>query len=146
MLISLNENMGDIVMKKLTLTILSIIIILILWRYSYMQPTLKGFYQSEVNGYHIQMLIREDDNTFIEWIDNREVDRGTYEKFENNSYRIKSNKQSFEIILNDNNSFEMIINKLNEGKPINMKNISTDDYMISFGKWDDVDEYIYLLD
>ncbi|MTI71387.1 MAG: hypothetical protein FH751_14160 [Firmicutes bacterium] len=133
-------------MKKLTLTILSIIIILILWRYSYMQPTLKGFYQSEVNGYHIQMLIREDDNTFIEWIDNREVDRGTYEKFENNSYRIKSNKQSFEIILNDNNSFEMIINKLNEGKPINMKNISTDDYMISFGKWDDVDEYIYLLD
>ncbi|MTI65475.1 MAG: hypothetical protein FH753_02630 [Firmicutes bacterium] len=133
-------------MKKLILIILSIVIILIFWRYSCLKPTLKGFYQSEVNGYHIQMLIRGDDNSFIEWIDNREVDRGTYERFEKNSYRIKSNKQSFEITLNDDNSFKIVINKLNEGKPINMKNISTDDYMISFGKWDDVDEYTYLLD
>ena len=139
--------MGDIIMKKLTLIILSLVIILILGECLSIKPTLKGFYQSEVNGYHIQMLIREEDNSFVEWIDNREVDRGSYEKSENNSYRIKSNKQSFEVALNDDNSFEIIINKLNDGKPINMKNISTDDTPISFwDKFDDVDEYKTLLD
>ncbi|QZY56453.1 hypothetical protein [Crassaminicella profunda] len=92
------------------------------------------------------MLIREKDNSFVEWTDNREVDRGTYEKVNTSSYRIKSNKQSFELILNDDNSFEIAINKLNDGNPIVMKNTTTDDYRISFGKWDDVDEYKSLLE
>lgn len=134
-------------MKKLTVIVLSIVIILISWGYLSIRPTLKGFYQSEVNGYHIQVLICEEDNSFVEWIDNREVDRGTYKKSENNSYRIKSNKQSFEITLNDDNSFDIVVDKLNDGKPINMKNISTDDIPISFwDKFDDVDEYKALLD
>ena len=93
------------------------------------------------------MLFLEEDNSFVEWIDNREVDKGTHEKSENNSYRIKSNKQSLEITLNDDNSFEIVINKLNDGKPINMKNISTGDTSISFwDEFDDVDEYKTLLD
>ncbi|MCT4592670.1 MAG: hypothetical protein N4A57_00130 [Anaeromicrobium sp.] len=133
-------------MKKSKLIILSIAIIFILWGFISKTPTLKGFYQSEVNGYHIQILIREEDNSFVEWIDNREVDRGTYEKVDTSLYTIKGNKQSFELTLNDDNSFEIVINKLNNGNPISMKNISTDDYRISFGKWDDVDKYKSLLD
>lgn len=135
-----------VVLKRSRLIILSIAIILILWGFISKTSILKGFYQSEVNGYHIQMLIREEDNSFVEWIDNREVDRGTYEKVDTNSYRIKSNKQSFKIILDDDNSFEIVIRKLNDGSPIIMKNITTNDHRIVFGKWDDVDEYKSLLD
>ncbi|ABR48413.1 hypothetical protein Amet_2255 [Alkaliphilus metalliredigens QYMF] len=133
-------------MKKSKFIILLIVIVVVIWGFVSKNPNLKGFYQSEVNGYHIQMLIRKEDNSFVEWIDNREVDRGTYEKVDTNSYRIKSNKQSFEIGLNDDNSFEIIINKLNDGKPIIMKNITKDDHRVSFGEWDDVDEYESLLD
>lgn len=83
-------------MKKLIFIILAVVIIMILWwGYGFKKPELKGFYQKEVNGYHVQILIRREDNSFVEWIDNREVDRGTYEKINTNLYRIKSNKQSF---------------------------------------------------
>ena len=42
---------------------------------------------------------------------------------------------------------QLLINKLNEGKPFYIKNISTDDTTISFwDKFDDVDEYKSLLD
>lgn len=134
-------------MKKLIFIILAVVIIMILWwGYGFKKPELKGFYQKEVNGYHVQILIRREDNSFVEWIDNREVDRGTYEKINTNLYRIKSNKQSFEIVLNEDNSFKIVINKLNNGNPIIMKNITTEDYRMSFGKWDDVDEYKALLD
>lgn len=93
------------------------------------------------------MLIREKDNSFVEWIDNREVDRGTFEKFDTNSYRIKSSKQNFEITLNNDNSFEIVIKKLNNGNSIKMKNISEDDTPFSFGNgFDDIDEYKSLLD
>lgn len=147
--VTFKKKLGGIVVKKLKLIILSMVIILILWRLlSKEDPHLKGPYQSEMIGNHIiQMLIREKDNSFIEWINNREVDRGTYEKIDTNLYRIKSNRQIFEVTLKDDNSFEIVINKLNDGKPINMKNISTNDTPIRFGdKFDDVDEYKALLD
>lgn len=92
------------------------------------------------------MLVQEEDNSFVEWINNREVDRGTYKKLEDNSYRFNSSKQSFEITLNDDNFFEIVINKLSDGNPITMKNITTDDTRTSFGKFEDVDEYKSLLD
>lgn len=135
-------------MKKSKFVILTIAIILILWSVSYKtNPLLKGFYQSDMIGSHIiQMLVREEDNSFVEWIDNREVDRGTYEKLDDKSYKIKSNRQSFEIILNEDNSYEIIINKLNDGNSIIMKNITTDDHRTGFGKFGDVDEYKSLLD
>ncbi|MDR7856599.1 hypothetical protein [Tissierella sp.] len=136
-------------MKRLKFLILFMVIILILWKLlSKEDPHLKGFYQSEMIGNHIiQIQIREEDNSFIEWIDNREVDKGTYEKVNANLYRIKSNRQNFEVELNDDNFFEIAISKLNDGKPINMKNVSNNDTLFSFGdKFDDLDEYKALLD
>lgn len=134
-------------MKKALLVILLILIILISWKLLFIKPNLKGFYQTEINGYHVQMLIREADNSFTEWIDNRQVDKGNYEKLDENLYRIKGSKQDFEITLNPDNSFEIIVKKLNNGNPILMKNIDTNDVPISFGtKFDDVDEYRSLLD
>ncbi|MBP1926754.1 hypothetical protein J2Z76_002624 [Sedimentibacter acidaminivorans] len=135
-------------MKNSKLIILLIAIIFILWSvFPKTKPLLKGFYQSEMIGSHIiQRLVREEDNSFVEWINNREVDRGTYEKLDDKSYRINSNRQNFEITLNDDNSFEIVISKLNDGTPFIMKNITTDDIRYGFGKFEDVDEYKSLLD
>lgn len=143
------EKSGGKVVKRLKFLILFMVVILILWKLlSKEDQNLKGFYQSEMIGNHIiQMQIREEDNSFIEWINNREVDKGTYERVDTNLYRIKSNRQNFEVELKDDNSFEIVISKLNDGKPINMKNVSTNDTPFSFGdRFDDVDKYKALLD
>ena len=110
-------------------------------------PVLKGFYQREREGigYVVAITFKQDDSSFVEYIDNREVDRGTYEKKENNVYKIISDKQNFEITLNAENSFELIIKKLNNGKPIQIKNVN--DIPTYFGtKFDDVNKYKALLD
>lgn len=107
---------------------------------------LKGSYQSErVDGYIVQISIQQDEHSFVEYIDSREVDRGTYEKIENNTYRLKSDKQDFNITLDDKNSFEVVVKKINSGKPISMKNIY-DFPIYSKTKFDDIDQYKKLLD
>ena len=112
-----------------------------------MKPSLKGFYQTEkdVNGYYVQFSINHYDNSFILYIDNREVDRGIYENIENRLYRIKSEKQNFEINLNKDNSFEIYIKKINNGNPILMKNISEIPTTIST-EFDNLEDYKTLID
>ena len=108
---------------------------------------LHGFYQSDpVNGYHVQISFNKTDNSFVEYIDNREVDKGNYEiSKKDNTYKLSSDRQNFEISLKEDNSFDLTINQLNKGKPINMKNIS--EMPSSFGtEFDDIEEYKKLLD
>lgn len=70
---------------------------------------LHGFYQSNmVNEYHVQMLFNKEDNNFIEYIDNREVNKGSYEDLSDNKYRVNGDIQSFEIILEEDNSFYIV--------------------------------------
>jgi len=59
-------------------------------------------------------------------------------------YRIKSDNQNFEITLDVKDSFEKVIDKINNGKPIELKNIS-DTPVYSTTKYDDVGEYKALL-
>lgn len=133
-------------MKKIFIIISLTIILLLGGCTSNIKPTLKGTYQSVMvnNGYVVQIAIQPDDNSYVEYIDNREVDRGTYEKTENNVYKIKSDKQNFEITLNAKDSFEIIIDKINNGKPIKMKKID-DTPTYNSTKFDDVDKYKALL-
>lgn len=108
---------------------------------------LHGFYQSDpVNGYHVQISFNRTDNSFVEYIDNREVDKGMYEILKkDNTYKLSSDRQNFEISLKEDNSFDLTINQLNNGKPINMKYIN--DVPSGFGtKFDDIEEYKKLLD
>ena len=107
---------------------------------------LKGFYQSDfVDGYMVQISIQPQEHSFVEYIDNREVDKGTYEKIEDNTYRLKSDKQDLNITLDGDNSFEVVVKKINDGKPILMKNISdVPSYFKT--KFDDIDQYKKLLD
>lgn len=132
-------------MKKSMLFIVAIVIVITAWIHSSKNPILRGFYQTDVNGYNVQMLIRGMDGIFVEWIDNREVDRGTFKKLDAKLYSFTSDRQNFEIELNDDNSYEIFINKLNDGNPIVMKNITSNDHWISFREWDDVNEYKGLL-
>ncbi|GGM38464.1 hypothetical protein GCM10011351_25710 [Paraliobacillus quinghaiensis] len=109
-------------------------------------PALKGGYQSEiVDGEFVQMSFQPDNNSFIEYISNREVDKGTFEELKNGLYKITGDMQEFEITLNSDNSFDLIVKGLNQGKPIRMKNI--DDIPVYFStKFNDVDEYKSLLE
>ncbi len=138
------KKFRGLIVRKVILTAFSLIFILILGGCTSPTPTIKGFYQSDrVNNYHVQISI--DDNSFIEYIDNREVDTGTYEKLEDRVFNLKSHKQDFEITLNDDNTFEITIKKLNDGQPILMKKLGSVPTTFST-VFDDVDEYKALLD
>jgi len=134
-------------MKKI-LTALSLAIVLIFVGCTPKAATiLKGSYQSEREGISyvaVAINFEQDDSSFVEYIDSREVDRGTYKK-ENNTYKLKSDKQNFEVTLNDENSFEIVIKKLNNGKPIKIKNVSDTPIEITT-KYGDEDKYKALLD
>ena len=88
---------------------------------------LKGTYISsnQDNNYIVQITVDKESNTFVEYIDQREVDRGTISKNSNSNYTFKSNKQEFEVVLKGNNSFDVLISKINGAEPISPKN-STD--------------------
>ena len=111
------------------------------------QPDLKGSYQSTAGKaeYVITLSFDLNDNVFFEYIDNRQVDTGTFEKMKGNTYQLKSERQDFEIVLNRDNIFEITLAKLNNGKPLQIKNV--DDIPVSFGnQYNDIDKYKALLD
>lgn len=91
------------------------------------------------------MGIQPGDHTFAEYIDNREVGRGTYEEKSENVYSFKSAKQKFEIILTSEDSFEIVVNQLNDKKSIQLKNVDKVPTHFSTD-FDDVEEYKKLLE
>lgn len=108
-------------------------------------PILGGSYQSEhIEGYVVQIVIQPDDNTFVEYIDNREVDRGIFEKKSDNTYLLRSDKQTFVITLYPEDSFKISINQINGEEPIELKNINKVPIYIST-EFEDVEEYEKLL-
>ena len=113
---------------------------------SNIEPTLKGSYQShrEGIGYVIVLTFQPDDNSFVEYIDNREVDSGTYQETENNVYKLESDTQKFEITLSTEDSFEIIIDKMNNGEPIKLYKV--DDIPTYFEtEFDDIEKYKELI-
>ena len=108
--------------------------------------SLQGFYQSErtTDGYVIQISIQSDENSFVQYIDNREVDSGTYQETENNVYKLESDTQKFEITLSTEDSFEIIIDKMNNGEPIKLYKV--DDIPTYFEtEFDDIEKYKELI-
>lgn len=106
---------------------------------------LKGTYSSEIiDGKFIQLTIDNEDNSFIEYINQREVDRGSYTRVEENIYTFESDIQKFQITFKKNNSFNIFIDKINGENPINLKNSSTilQTFSTEFG---DEHEYIQLI-
>lgn len=135
-------------MRKLLIIILSLMITLVL--YGCTKPNnsiLKGFYQSEktTDGYVIQISIQPEENGFVQYIDNREVDSGTYDELDDKEYNLNGKNKTVKITLDKDDSFEVLIKKLNGGNPIKMKNIDKVPTYFST-KFDDVEKYQKLLE
>lgn len=133
-------------MRKL-FTILSLVSFIIIVGCTKVIPDLKGSYQGDRNevGYVFLLTFQPHDAGFVEYIDNREVDRGTYKMTEKNRYQLISDRQNFEISLNAENSFEITNNNLNNGKPFLLRNIDDTPIYIST-EFDDVENYRTILD
>ncbi|WP_414839573.1 hypothetical protein [Carnobacterium sp. TMP28] len=133
-------------MKKLVTVLLVGIYLLLVGCSSEIRPILAGGYQSEIDdGYIVQLGVQPDDQTFSLYIDNREVDRGTYEMKSEGSYLLISADREFDINLTKENSVEIVINQLNNKEPIELKNSSkTPIYFTT--EFDDLKEYEKLLD
>lgn len=114
--------------KRLIIAISMAITLLIVGCSNLTSPALQGFYQSSMlNGYHIQFAFQNDDSTFVAYINNLEVNKGTYESLGDRNYILKGDTAELKINLEKNDSFnlniENLVKNLNEGKPIQLKNI-----------------------
>ena len=108
--------------------------------------SLCGFYQSSTSeGYNIQISVQPEDKSFVEYINNREVNSGTYEALSDKKYKLVGDNRTIEIDLTKNNSFEVIIKKLNDEKPIVLKNVNEAPVYYST-KFNDIDKYKALLE
>lgn len=135
-------------MKKILFLIISIACLLILSGCRNINSVvLRGSYQSErtSDGYIVQISIYSDENSFVEYIDNREVNKGTFDIIEGKKYNLVGDNQNIEINLDKNNSFEITMKKVNDGNPILMKNLG--DLPVKFdSRFNDTEEYEKLLE
>src|SRR5690606_17354208 len=94
----------------------------------------------DINGYFVQLTVQQDDSSFVEYIDNREVDKGNVIKKEDGRYLLEGEHQSIDVYLNSDNSFDIVVKKLNNGNPIKM--VHTNDVPVYGPKYlHDVDLY-----
>ncbi len=133
-------------MKKLMTFLVIITTLFLVGCMDKAESILKGAYQSEQqdNGYVVQMSFQDDDKSFVQYIDNREIDRGTYEKLDINLYEIKSNQQNYKVEMDGKGNYDIVIEKINEGKPFEMKHIQ--DVPVYFSEeFGDEEEYESIL-
>ncbi|WP_326513370.1 hypothetical protein [Clostridium intestinale] len=135
-------------MKKTLFLIISITFLLMLSGCRNINSVfLRGSYQSERTSdrHFVQISIYSDENSFVEYIDNREVNKGTFDIIEGKKYSLVGDKQTIEINLDKNNSFEITMKKVNDGNPILMKNLG--DLPAKFdSRFNDTEEYEKLLE
>lgn len=132
-------------MRKIKVLLISVMFLLLVGCFSNPYPTLRGSYQSErVEGYIIQFAVQPEDNTFVQYIDNRAVAHGVVEKKSDNTYLFKGDKQEFETTLSPDNTFEVSIAQINDGEPIELENLGHAPTYFST-EFDDVEEYEELL-
>lgn len=107
--------------------------------------SLNGHYQSEnYKGYTIDVSIDKQKNTFEQYINGRNVNQGKLEYIDKQCYKLTGDNKVYEIYLSNDNSFEIILNKINN-KPITLKFIS-DNQLSHETEFDDIDEYKKLLE
>lgn len=132
-------------MSRKNICLISFLFIFFITGCASAKATLNGFYQcTTTDGYHVQLSFDKKNNSFVEYIDNREVNKGTYEHKGNHTYELTGDTQSFEITLNDKNYFEMRMKKINNGESIKMDHIAnTPTYFKT--DFNDIEEYKKLL-
>lgn len=84
-------------------------------------PMLAGTYQSDmINGHCVQFAVKPADNTFVEYIDCRAVNSGTYTKNEDGTYTFDGDLKNFTVTLQKDNSFDIIIAKIDDSRVITL--------------------------
>lgn len=116
----------SVFLKKTGISLMFIISMALVGCSSDKWPVLGGSYQNESmkSGYFIYLVFYPENSSFIELMDNKEVDRGTYEEKSDHTYLLKSGKQEFEINLTKEDTFEIVNNQINGGEPVQLKNTS----------------------
>lgn len=143
----MGKGKGETAMKKLCTALILALLIAAFAGCGQAQPELKGGYQNDQaeDGYCVTLSFDPADGSFMEFIDNRKVDAGTFEKIDAGTYRLTSERQEFEIVLSEDNVFEITLAKVNGGAPLQMTN--RDDIPVEFvDQYDDEEKYQALLD
>ena len=117
-------------MKKIVIVVMYILSILLIVGCSnnLTNPVLEGFYQSDMkSGNCVQFSFDKDDNTFVGYINNQEINKGMYEALGEGKYILKGNNEELNIKLEKDDSFELNENtlseQLGEDKAIKLKNL-----------------------
>ena len=84
-----------------------------------------GIYESEkIHGYTVQMTI-EDDGQFVEYIDNRPVQSGSYTK-EEETYVFEGDQTTFEVSLTEEETLEFSIPSIDNSNAIILEKTGND--------------------
>lgn len=107
--------------------------------------SLKGTYISQdIKDKVIQISVDKSKKSFVQYINQRKVDEGTFKEKANNLYIFESELQSFEITLTKENEFDIFIEKVDDKNNIKLKN-SSDIPVYYSTNFEDEKEYIKLI-
>lgn len=84
-------------------------------------PMLGGTYQSvNIYGHCVQFAVQPADSTFVQYIDCRYVNKGTYMQNEDGTYSFDGDVKDYTVMLREDNSFDIIIVKLDDSRAITL--------------------------
>src|SRR5690625_797968 len=111
------------------------------------KPRLEGSYQSErdVNGKFISFVFERQESAYELYIDNRLVDRGRYDEYDEGKYALFGEIREFDIEVEPGNEFKVVIEKINGDEVIELVQVSQIPTRAS-GNFDDIEDYQNLLE
>ncbi|MEA4987139.1 MAG: hypothetical protein VB095_03705 [Anaerovorax sp.] len=140
-------------MKKIIAVLIIVILAVMATGCSNKDTQLGGFYQSDFIGSNsdiVQISVNSDNGEFVQYISSRQVNSGIYRKNENGLYEFDGDVHSFTVILNEDDSFEVVIPKLNGDTPIILNQINEDKSIFTTiggqENYSDIEEYKDLLE
>lgn len=136
-------------MKKayVTLLIIFMAMFLLIGCLHQTKPRLEGSYQSErdVNGKFISFVFERQESAYELYIDNRLVDRGRYDEYDEGKYALFGEIRDFDIEIESGNEFKVVIEKINGDEVIELVQVSQIPTRAS-GNFDDIEDYQNLLE
>lgn len=111
------------------------------------KPRLEGTYQNDSfwNGTSVSFLFDRQENTYELYIDDRPVDHGSYDEYDEGRYALIGEIREFDIEIEPGNEFKVVIEKIAGETPIELVQKSQIPTRI-LGHFDDIEEYQELLE
>ncbi|WP_206459295.1 hypothetical protein [Anaerovorax sp. IOR16] len=138
-------------MKKIIAVLIIAILAVMAAGCSNEDTQLGGFYQSDFIGSEIvQISVNSDNGEFVQYISSRQVNSGIYTKNKEGLYEFDGDVHSFTVTLIADDSFEVVIPKLNGDTPIKLSQISENKSVFTTiggqENYNDIEEYKDLLE